>query len=80
MRKWLQKDLSVKWMLLAALALTAAKLVLTSFQLLLVTPGGAIIDDTLMYNLAQSIANGQWLGEYGWLTLSSTMTSLRPMP
>lgn len=70
MKKWLQKDLSVKWMLLAALALTAVKLMLTSFQLLLVTPGGAIIDDTLMYNLAQSIAEGRWLGEYGWLTLS----------
>lgn len=70
LQKWMQKDLSVKWMLLTALALTAAKLLLTSFQLLLVTPGGAVIDDTLMYNLAQSIANGQWLGEYGWLTLS----------
>ena len=70
MKKWLQKDLSVKWMLLTALVLTAVKLVITSFQLLLVMPGGAIIDDTLMYNFAQSIANGQWLGEYGWLTLS----------
>lgn len=70
MKKWMQKDLSAKWMLLAALALTAAKLALTSFQLLLVTPGGAVIDDTLMYRLAENIANGQWLGEYDWLTLS----------
>ncbi len=64
------RELSARGMLLAALGLTAAKLLLTSFQLLLVTPGGAVIDDSLMYNLAKSIANGQWLGEYGWLTLS----------
>ena len=52
------RELSARGMLLAALGLTAAKLLLTSFQLLLVTPGGAVIDDSLMYNLAKAL--GTW--------------------
>lgn len=68
-----RKELSRQAAVLAALALTAAKLALTSFQLLLVTPGSALLDDTLMYSAAVSIADGRWLGEYGWLTLSKHM-------
>lgn len=69
----LQRDLSPRLALALAAALAAAKLLLTSSQLVLITPNTAPLDDTLMYEAAQSITRGQWLGEYGWLTLSKYM-------
>lgn len=55
--------------LVAALMLAALKLLLCSFQLMYASPDLSPIDDTLMVDLAKSIASGQWLGEYNWLTL-----------
>ena len=62
--------MSARIMWLAAAVLIAVKLVLTSFQLMVASPELSPIDDTLMFRLAQSIAEGNWLGEYNWLTLS----------
>ena len=65
----IKKDINpqVLWML--ALGLFAVKLFLCSFQLMYASPDLSPIDDTLMVNLAKSIAEGNWLGEYNWLTL-----------
>lgn len=49
--------------------LAALKLLLCSFQLMYASPDLSPIDDTLMVDLAKSIASGQGLGEYNWLTL-----------
>ncbi|MEG0912611.1 MAG: hypothetical protein RSD19_04505 [Oscillospiraceae bacterium] len=49
------------------------KLVLSSFQLIQIFPENAPIDDELMLNAAKSIRNGNWLGEYNWLTISKHM-------
>ncbi|MEG2676804.1 MAG: hypothetical protein RR933_01680, partial [Oscillospiraceae bacterium] len=49
------------------------KLVLSSFQLIQIFPENAPIDDELMLNAANSIRNGNWLGEYSWLTISKHM-------
>ncbi len=48
------------------------KLILVSFQLLdLNLP--APIDDGLMYSAALSLSEGEWFGEYGYLTISKHM-------
>ncbi len=62
-------DLSARALWIAALMLAALKLLLCSFQLMYASPDLSPIDDTLMVDLAKSIASGQWLGEYNWLTL-----------
>ena len=72
-KKWSGRDLSVRMMLLLGLAFTLAKLFLTHYQLVLATPDFAILDDTLMYEAAKSITEGNWLGEYNWLTLGKYM-------
>ncbi len=72
-KNWFAKDLSVRMMLLLGLVFTLAKLILTGFQLVLATPDFAILDDTLMYEAAKSITEGNWLGEYNWLTLGKYM-------
>ena len=73
MKKYLQKDISTRLALAAGALLVCVKLALTGLQLVLATPNGAPIDDTLMYEAARSITEGRWLGEYGWLTLSKYM-------
>ena len=73
LKNLLCRDLSVRALLLLGLGFTLAKLILTSFQLVLATPDFAILDDTLMYEAAKSITEGQWLGEYNWLTLGKYM-------
>lgn len=70
MRTWLKRDWSRKACWLLAAALILARLALGATQLLLLTPNSALLDDTLLYKAAVSISQGQWLGEYGWLTLS----------
>ena len=72
-RGLLQKDLSVRMMLLLGFALTLVKLFLTGYQLVLATPDFAVLDDTVMYEAAKSITEGNWLGEYNWLTLGKYM-------
>ncbi len=48
----------------------ALKLFLTSQQMIFIYPDAAPIDDELFFGMAQSITQGNWLGEYNWLTLS----------
>lgn len=62
-----KRDLRARWLWVLALALTAVKLGLCSFQLIVASPDLSPIDDTLMFNLAKSISAGNWLGEYDWL-------------
>ena len=72
--KWIhqirQNDLSKKWFWIAVLSLTLLRLAMVTFQMGYYTPDLAPLDDTLLYNMAVSITQGEWLGEYGWLTLS----------
>ena len=49
MKKYLQKDISTRLALAAGALLVCVKLALTGLQLVLATPNGAPIDDTLMY-------------------------------
>ena len=53
----------------AALLLAAFKIFLCKYQMMLASPELSPIDDTLMFDLANSIVKGEWLGEYNWLTL-----------
>lgn len=64
------RQLSARGMWAVAALLIVAKLALTSFQLMSATPDLSNLDDTLLFEFAQSIASGNWLGEYNWLTLS----------
>ena len=52
-----------------ALAAAAAKMALCALQLAQATPAFSPIDDTLMFEMARSIREGNWLGEYDYLTL-----------
>ena len=52
-----------------AMAAAAAKMALCALQLAQATPAFSPIDDTLMFEMARSIREGNWLGEYGYLTL-----------
>ncbi|MEF9866187.1 MAG: hypothetical protein RR814_07060, partial [Oscillospiraceae bacterium] len=70
MLKEKQKDISQKLFILIAILLVAIKLVLTSLQSVYLLPYTSPIDDMLMYNAAESILHGNWLGTYNWLTLS----------
>ncbi|MEG1175719.1 MAG: hypothetical protein RSD62_03630 [Ruthenibacterium sp.] len=70
---WTKNDCTRRAFWLTALLLVALKLFLASRQMLFITPQGAPIDDTLMYDAAVSITNGAWLGGYDWLTLSKYM-------
>ncbi len=54
----------------AGLLLLLVKLVLADAQNVLLWPDEALLDDMLMYGSAQAITAGEWLGEYGWTTLS----------
>lgn len=69
-RAFVQKDCSRRTFWVLALVLVGVKLFLASRQMLFLTPEGAPIDDTLMYEAAVNITQGQWLGGYDWLTLS----------
>ena len=72
-KKFWQRDLPCwGFWLLIALAV-AAKLVLVHYQLFWTWIDGAPLDDELMFEAAQSIVAGNWLGDYNWLTLSKHM-------
>lgn len=64
------KDISTRTLWLLALLLVAGKVFLCSFQYIWASPELSPIDDTLMFDLANNIVAGNWLGEYNWLTLS----------
>ena len=63
-------QLTAGWFWLFAAVLTLGRLAAAAFQMGYYTPDLAPLDDTLLYNMAVSITQGSWLGEYGWLTLS----------
>ena len=65
----LKRDISAKFLWGLALAAAAAKMALCALQLAQATPAFSPIDDTLMFEMARSIREGNWLGEYGYLTL-----------
>jgi len=64
------RDIPFAWFIVAGVLLVVVKLVLCSAQRVYLFPGEAVLDDTLMYNSAVSITEGDWLGAYGWKTLS----------
>lgn len=68
-----QKDINriVFWVLVVAVF--AFKAFISRYQLFFTWIDGAPLDDELMFEAAQSITAGNWLGEYGWLTLSKHM-------
>lgn len=63
-------QLTAGWFWLFAAVLTLGRLAAAAFQMGYYTPDLAPLDDTLLYDMAVSITQGSWLGEYGWLTLS----------
>lgn len=65
-----KKDISAKIFVLSALLLSAARLLLAANQMVYIIPGSAPIDDDLFFNRAVSIVRGDWLGEYGPMTLT----------
>ena len=65
----LKRDISARFLWGLALAAAAAKMALCALQLAQATPAFSPIDDTLMFEMARSIREGNWLGEYGYLTL-----------
>jgi len=66
----LKKDITYKQGLAIALVLAIIRLVFANSQMMLIFPFGAPLDDDLYFSWAQSIAAGNWLGEYNYLTLS----------
>ncbi len=64
------KDMSKSFFVVAIVIFALFKLLLSTQQLMYITPQGAPIDDELMYDMARSLVSGNWLGEYNWLTLS----------
>ncbi len=69
------KDGDLKRVTAIGLAMFAllARLILSYGQFATIYPPLAPIDDDLMFKAAQSIVNGNWLGEYTWLTISKHM-------
>ena len=65
----LKRDISAKFLWGLALAAVTVKLILCSQQLFEAVPLASTIDDGLMMRLATSIREGNWLGEYDYLTL-----------
>lgn len=64
------KDIRLGWFIILALLLVAVKLVLASAQQIYLNVIDAPLDDGLAISQAMSITAGNWLGEYGWKTLS----------
>ncbi|MEG2770103.1 MAG: hypothetical protein RR902_04725, partial [Oscillospiraceae bacterium] len=73
MKNLLKKDFTYKWYIFLGIAFCAIRLLLCCTQMVYIVPQEAPIDDMLMFRAAQSIVNGNWLGEYGWLTISKHM-------
>lgn len=67
---WIKKDISAHLLWILCILAAVLKISLCAFQYIYASPDLSPIDDTLMFDLAQSITAGNWLGEYDWLTLS----------
>ena len=72
MKKYFLKenDITKGLALVVGLLALALKLVLAWGQYATIYPPLAPIDDHLMFTAAQNIVARNWLGEYGWLTIS----------
>ena len=66
----LKKDIDYKKRILIAAILAAIRLILANSQMMFILPFSAPLDDDLYFNWAVSIAGGNWLGGYNYLTLS----------
>ncbi len=69
-RNLIKQDISGKLFFIFACVIVLIKLLLASQQMVYIHPEAALIDDDLMFRFAVNIANGNWLGEYDYLTLS----------
>lgn len=65
-----KNDIKKGFAILIALGAVVLKLVMAWGQYATIYPPLAPIDDHLMFTSAQNIVAGNWLGEYGWLTIS----------
>ncbi len=65
-----ENDINKGFAIGISLLAVALKLVLAWGQYATIYPPLAPIDDHLMFTAAQNIVAGEWLGEYGWLTIS----------
>ncbi|MBQ3394197.1 MAG: hypothetical protein IJI56_06970 [Firmicutes bacterium] len=65
-----KRDISKRTAFAILAVLIAFRLFLSANQLIFSIPGSAPIDDDLYFTLARNIAEGNWLGEYNYLTLS----------
>ncbi len=70
--KLVRQDISKKVYLITVILLIAAKLIASFTQHIAIYPY-APIDDGRMFEAAQSISRGEWLGAYNWLTLAKHM-------
>ncbi|MEG0804537.1 MAG: hypothetical protein RSF90_06240, partial [Pygmaiobacter sp.] len=68
--RWGAFDFSATVFWVLCLLAVGLKVGLCSFQLIYASPDLSPIDDTMMVEMAKSITAGNWLGSYGWLTLS----------
>lgn len=75
MKKFLFEKDDIKKGAAAAIILLAVafRLVLSYLQYVTIYPPLAPLDDDLMFKAAQSIVSGNWLGDYGFLTISKHM-------
>ncbi|MEG0338813.1 MAG: hypothetical protein RR573_02745 [Oscillospiraceae bacterium] len=64
------RDITKRFFFVSLILIVIAKLLIGLTQNVFLTPYTAPIDDMLMFNAANSITQGQWLGQYNWLTLS----------
>lgn len=63
-------DISKRFLIVAAVVLTVARLFLAWTQYATIYPPLAPIDDHFMFTTAQNIVEGNWFGDYNYLTLS----------
>ncbi len=66
----LQNDLQKWHFFLICAGILVFRLLLTGAQQVFLYPDESGMDDMLMYNMAVSITNGEWLGAYNFLTLA----------
>ncbi len=63
-------DINKTWLYIIIVLITVFRLFLASTQYVTVTPPLAPLDDHFMFTSAVNIVNGDWFGEYNFLTLS----------
>ncbi len=69
-QQWIHNDLEKRHFFLLCFIFVVFRLVLASAQQVFLYPDESGMDDMLMYNMAVSIVNGEWLGPYHHLTLA----------